>query len=96
MCIRDSDSIEFSKRFAHARERGAEMIAESLVEMIEEPPRMIPGDQPRIDPGWVQLQKVKADVTLKLLSKWSSRYSDKVQADVQGDIKLVINTGVPE
>ena len=57
---------------------------------------MIPGDQPRIDPGWVQLQKVKADVTLKLLSKWSSRYSDKVQADVQGDIKLVINTGVPE
>jgi len=92
----NDDSIEFSKRFAHARERGAEMIAESLKEMMEEPPRMIPGDQPRIDPGWVQLQKAKADVTLKLLSKWSSRYSDKVQADVQGDIKLVINTGVPE
>ncbi len=91
----NQDSEEFSKRFVCARERGAEMIGEGLIEMMNEPPRMIPGEQSRIDPGWVQLQKAKADVTLKLLSKWSSRYSDKVQADIQGDIKLVINTGVP-
>ncbi len=89
------DSEEFSKRFACARERGAEMLAESVKEMMEEPPRMIPGDQPRIDPGWVALQKAKADVTLKLLSKWSPRYADKLQAAVQGDVNLTINTGVP-
>lgn len=89
------DSEEFSKRFARARERGAEMLAESVKEMMEEPPRMIPGDQPRIDPGWVALQKAKADVTLKLLSKWSPRYADKLQTAVQGDVNLTINTGVP-
>ena len=61
------ESEDFSKRFAVARERGAELIGESLIELMNETPRMIGGEQPRIDPSWVALQKAKADVTLRLL-----------------------------
>ena len=90
-------SVEFSERFARARELGSDMIADNIMETMNETPRIIEGEQSRIDPSWVALQKAKADVALKLLSKWfPSRYGDKINADVQGDIKLVINTGVPE
>ena len=89
-------SEEFSKRFAHARERGAEVIGESLIELMNETPRMIGEDDKRIDPAWVQLQKAKADVTLRLLSKWSSRYSDKVIGIDKADINVQVITGVPQ
>ena len=69
----EKDDGDFIARFAHARERGAEMIGESILESLNEPPRMIGEDEQRIDPAWVQLKRVKADVTLRLLSKWSSR-----------------------
>ena len=92
----DENSIEFSKRFVYARERGAEVIGEGLIELMNEPPRMIGGEQPRIDPSWVALQKAKADVTLKLLSKWSSRYSDKVIGIDKAEINFQVITGVPQ
>tara|TARA_R100001463_G_C3494784_1_gene218389 strand:- start:254 stop:739 length:486 start_codon:yes stop_codon:yes gene_type:complete len=91
-----NESEEFSKRFAVARERGAELIGESLIELMNETPRMIEGDYPRIDPSWVALQKAKADVTLRLLSKWSSRYSDKVIGIDKADINVQVITGVPQ
>ena len=92
----DENSIEFSKRFAYARERGAEVIGEGLIELMNETPRMIGEDDKRIDPAWVQLQKAKADVTLRLLSKWSSRYSDKVIGIDKADINVQVITGVPQ
>ena len=91
-----NESEEFSKRFVHARERGAEDIGEGLIELMNETPRMIEGDYPRIDPSWVALQKAKADVTLRLLSKWSSRYSDKVIGIDKADINVQVITGVPQ
>ena len=90
------ESEDFSKRFAHARERGAEVIGEGLIELMNETPRMIGEDDKRIDPAWVQLQKAKADVTLRLLSKWSSRYSDKVIGIDKADINVQVITGVPQ
>ena len=90
------ESEDFSKRFVYARERGAEVIGEGLLELMNEPPRMIGGEQPRIDPSWVALQKAKADVTLKLLSKWSSRYSDKVIGIDKAEINVQVITGVPQ
>ena len=90
------ESEDFSKRFVYARERGAEVIGEGLIELMNEPPRMIGGEQPRIDPSWVALQKAKADVTLKLLSKWSSRYSDKVIGIDKAEINVQVITGVPQ
>ena len=92
----NKDSEEFSKRVVHARERGAEMIGESILESLNEPPRMIGEDEQRIDPSWVQLKKVKADITLRLLSKWSSRYSDKVIGIDKADINVQVITGVPQ
>ena len=91
-----NESEEFSKRFVHARERGAEVIGEGLIELMNEPPRMKGGEQPRIDPSRVALQKAKADVTLKLLSKWSSRYSDKVIGIDKAEINVQVITGVPQ
>ena len=92
----NEDSEEFSKRFVWARERGAEVIGEGLIELMNETPRMIEGESPRIDPSWVALQKAKADVTLRLLSKWSSRYSDKVIGIDKADINVNVITGVPQ
>ena len=64
----NKDSEEFSKRFVHARERGAEMIGESILESLNEPPRMIGEDEQRIDPSWVQLKKVKADINVQVIT----------------------------
>ena len=90
------ESEDFSKRFVYARERGAEVIGEGLLELMNETPKMIGGEQPRIDPSWVALQKAKADITLRLLSKWSSRYSDKVIGIDKADINVQVITGVPQ
>ena len=88
---------EFIERFTRAREVGSDMIADSIMEIMSETPEMIGGDNPRIDPGWVALQKAKSDVALKLLSKWfPSRYGDRVDVAAKGDINLTISTGIPQ
>ena len=88
---------EFTERFTRAREVGSDMIADSIMEIMNEQPEMIEGDNPRIDPAWVALQKAKSDVALKLLSKWfPSRYGDRVGVEAKGDINLTISTGVPQ
>ena len=88
---------EFNERFVRAREVGSDMIADSIMEIMSETPEMIGGDNPRIDPGWVALQKAKSDVALKLLSKWfPSRYGDRVDVAAKGDINLTISTGIPQ
>ena len=88
---------EFTERFVRAREVGSDMIADSIMEIMNEQPEMIEGDNPRIDPAWVALQKAKSDVALKLLSKWfPSRYGDRVGVEAKGDISLTISTGVPQ
>ena len=88
---------EFTERFVRAREVGSDMIADSIMEIMNEQPEMIEGDNPRIDPAWVALQKAKSDVALKLLSKWfPSRYGDRVDVAGKADINLTISTGVPQ
>ena len=88
---------EFTERFVRAREVGSDMIADSIMEIMNEQPEMIEGDNPRIDPAWVALQKAKSDVALKLLSKWfPQRYGDRVGVEAKGDISLTISTGVPQ
>ena len=95
---KDSDEGRlFNERFVRAREVGSDMIADSIMEIMSETPEMIGGDNPRIDPGWVALQKAKSDVALKLLSKWfPSRYGDRVDVAAKGDINLTISTGIPQ
>jgi len=71
---RDQD---LSVRIARAREIGQDAIAEEIYrEMMLEPEREERG---RIDPGYVQLIKARAEIKLKLLAKWNpKRYGDRV------------------
>ena len=96
----EKDDGDFIARFAHARDMGADAIAEECLEIIDEPAALCGSEgNTRLDPAYVQQQKNRVEARLKLLAKWNpKKYGDKVgvNADIQGDIKLVINTGVPQ
>ena len=88
---------ELNARFTRAREMGADWIADSILEMVDETPVQTGGDNPRIDPAHVQWTKTRAEIRLKLLAKWfPQEYGDKVGIDAKGDINLTISTGVPQ
>ena len=69
--------VNLSVAIARAREIGQDAIAEEIYrEMMLEPEREERG---RIDPGYVQLIKARAEIKLKLLAKWNpKRYGDRV------------------
>ena len=99
------DDPQFAARFKVARDAGADAMAEYALEQLRQPPERIETTDShgkvtgtRIDPAFVQWQKVIFDATVRLLSTWSSgRYSDRVQVDgaegAQG-VRLVVFTGV--
>lgn len=92
----DKDS-EFLARFAHARDMGADAIAEETLEIIDTMPMQAGGDNPRMDSAHVTWMKNRVDQRMKLLSKWNpKKYGDKVGVDHQGGINLVVSTGVPD
>lgn len=76
---------ELSAMIAHARDVGQDAMAEkAYVEMYQEPERILSEGGGKIDPGYVQLIKARAEITLKMLAKWNpKRYGDRVQ--VAGD-----------
>jgi hypothetical protein len=80
MCRDDllgAGGVNLSVAIARAREIGQDAIAEEIYrEMMLEPEREERG---RIDPGYVQLIKARAEIKLKLLAKWNpKRYGDRV------------------
>ena len=93
----DKDS-EFSSRFTQVRMMGADAIAEVALELIDTPPVLTGSeDSPKLDNAHVNWMRNRADLRLKLLAKWfPQRYGDRVGLDHTGDIKLVINTGIPQ
>ena len=93
----DKDS-EFSSRFTQVRMMGADAIAEEALELIDTPPVLTGSeDSPKLDNTHVNWMRNRADLRLKLLAKWfPQRYGDRVGLDHTGDIKLVINTGIPQ
>ena len=94
----EKDDGDFIARFAHARDMGADAIAEECLEIIDAPPPLCGSEgNTRLDPAAVQMQKNRVEARLKLLAKWNpKKYGEKVGLDHTGDIKLVINTGVPQ
>jgi hypothetical protein len=69
---------EASVRFARARLEGADAIADETLHIVEEKPER--DQNGKIDPGWVQLQKLRSEHRLKLLAKWfPQKYGDKVE-----------------
>jgi hypothetical protein len=70
-----------SLSIARAREMGQDAIAEEIFrEVSQEPERILSEGGGKIDPGYVQLIKARAEIKLKLLAKWNpKRYGDRVE-----------------
>jgi hypothetical protein len=83
---------ELSLAIAHAREAGQDAMAErAYAEMYDEPERILSEGGGKIDPGYVQLVKARAEITLKMLAKWNpKRYGDRVQVagDAENPLKV--------
>lgn len=77
---RGEEGVGLSVAIAKAREVGQDAIAEQIwLDINAEPERILSEGGGRIDPGYVQWQKAKAEIGLKLLAKWNpKRYGDKV------------------
>ncbi len=87
---------EFLARIAHARDMGADAIAEETLEIIDTMPMSAGGDNPRLDSAHVAWMKNRVEQRMKLLSKWNpKKYGDKVGVQHEGSFNLVVSTGVP-
>ena len=73
-------SVGLSAAIAKAREIGQEAIAEQIwLDMNTPPERILSEGGGRVDSGFVQWQKARAEIGLKLLAKWNpKRYGDRV------------------
>ena len=94
----EKDDGDFIARFAHARDMGADAIAEECLEIIDAPPPLCGSEgNTRLDPAAVQMQKNRVEARLKLLAKWNpKKYGEKVGVEAEGSISLNISTGVPQ
>lgn len=72
--------VGLSSAIARAREVGYDAIAEDILsEMTQEPERILSEGGGRIDSGYVQLIKARAEIKLKLLAKWNpKKYGDRL------------------
>jgi hypothetical protein len=71
----NSDDALF-ERFTRARELGTDAIAEDAIAILDAIPERIDGG--RMDSAYVQWQKNRVEMRLKLLAKWNPRkYGDK-------------------
>ncbi|PQV51852.1 terminase [Paraburkholderia sp. BL21I4N1] len=76
---------QFASRFAHARDCGFDVIAEETVEILDTPPERCATEHgDKVDAGYVQWQRNRADQRLKLLAKWSPRYSERIDVTSNG------------
>lgn len=76
----------FAARIARARELGADAIAEETLEILdEEPPMTETQFGSKVDAGYVQWQKNRAEQRLKLLAKWQpKKYGDRQAMELTG------------
>lgn len=82
-----------SAAIARARELGQDAIAEDILrELQDEPERILSESGGRIDSGYVQLLRTRADIKLKLLAKWNpKRYGDRVAVAGDADSPLKVD-----
>jgi hypothetical protein len=77
---RGEAGVGLSAAIARAREVGQDAIAEQIwLDINQEPERILSEGGGRVDSGYVQWQKAKAEIGIKLLAKWNpKRYGDKI------------------
>lgn len=85
--------VGLSRAIARAREVGQDAIAEQIwLDMNMDPERILSEGGGRVDSGYVQWQKAKAEIGLKLLAKWNpKRYGDKTTLAGDPDAPLQVN-----
>jgi len=88
--------VGLSRAIARAREVGQEAIAEQIwMDMNTDPERILSEGGGRVDSGYVQWQKAKAEIGLKLLAKWNpKRYGDRVQLAGDAENPLAVKADV--
>lgn len=88
--------VGLSRAIAKAREVGQEAIAEQIwLDMNQEPERILSEGGGRVDSGYVQWQKAKAEIGLKLLAKWNpKRYGDRVALAGDADSPIRVEAEV--
>lgn len=71
---------ELSARFARARDIGFDVIAADVLNITDEYPERTPTEHgDKVDAGFVQWAKNRAEARLKLLAKWDpKRYGDRL------------------
>jgi hypothetical protein len=91
-----SAGVGLSASIARAREIGQDAIAEQIwLDVNQEPERILSEGGNRIDSGYVQWQRVRADIGLKLLAKWNpKRYGDRVELSGNKESPIQIQADV--
>lgn len=81
-----------SAHIARARDVGQDAMAErAYSDMYEPPERILSEGGGKIDPGYVQLVKARAEITLKLLAKWNpKKYGDRtvIAGDAENPLEI--------
>ena len=87
-----------SAAIAHARELGQDAIAEDIMrEISEDPERILSEGGGRIDSGYVQLIKARAEIKLKLLAKWNpKKYGDRTVLAGDAQMPVVVQSEATE
>ena len=81
------------ERFSRARELGTDAIAEDAIAILDAIPERIDGG--RMDSAYVQWQKNRVEMRLKLLAKWNPRkYGDRqvLAGDPDAPLEVVHST----
>lgn len=87
------DDADFAGRIARARARGYDQIAEEILEIADDTTndtiQTETGEIPNKE--WILRSKLRAEMRLKLLSKWSPKtYGDKLEVEHAGTIAINI------
>lgn len=91
--VRSDEELAFA--YAHARDAGADAIAEEAMAIVDaEPERVVDIDadgktsSKRIDSAAVAWAKNRAEIRLKLLAKWNpKKYGEKSAHELSGSVK---------
>lgn len=88
-------NTKFSADFACAREDGFDAIAQECLAIADEKSnddKMTENGVIVANSEWITRSRLRVETRLKLLSKWSKRYSDKLEFDatIKGDVHVVI------
>lgn len=88
------DDVEgFGSRYARARAIGLDSVAEEIIDIADEAPRMTATkDGEQVDSGDVSHRKLRIDSRKWLLSKiLPKKYGDKVEVEQTGEVKHTIS-----